>query len=594
MSLSVPSNGPPPAFQAINTIELVSTKDSKIISVSVYAGRAEITRLFKFAVKTGQNQLTILGLPAVLDQESLKVEGRGAATIHDVTISSITPPPVPTTSPTLSALLTKQKRAQKALARALKSISSLETYLTSVNSDHLEVAKLKEVVEGYDSTAEELDNKVTELEAEIKETTDAISEEKNQLAGPTENEKLNLKAVIGVFAESEGDIKVALVYAVHNATWKAGYDIRVDMQSKEKPISLIYKASITQSTGEDWDDVPLTLETAAPTFGIGVPVLTPWTLSIAPNYYGSFKSKSISYGRAPPGAAVPAMSSLLSAVPSASLARMSSRDDSSEEGVAEMHHRELQVSSKGAVSATFGVPGLISIPNDGVGHSVTIARLSLDAEMSWVCVPKKDTRVHLKAKIKNASEYTLLSGTASVYVDGSFISKSEVPLVSPDEGFDCPLGLDPSIRVTYHPLNKKTSQSGLYSKTSVHSFSQRITLHNTKPSSSNGSLKIKVIDQVPVSEDSTIGVKLLQPPLVLPSAEGSSSGNGVQRAVKVSPGIVAAWLGTDEETGQDVDADALGKDGKFSWTGSVQPQSQIGLILQYEVSAPLKTKIAGL
>ena len=87
---------------------------------------------------------------------------------------------------------------------------------------------------------------------------------------------------------------------------------------------------------------------------------------------------------------------------------------------------------------------------------------------------------------------------------------------------------------------------------------------------------------------------MLQPPLVFPSSEGSSSGNSIQRAVKVSPGIVAAWLGTDEETGQDVDADALGKDGKFSWTGTVQPQSQIGLILQYEVSAPLRTKIAGL
>ena len=62
----------PPTFQVVNDIELDSVKDSKIVNVSVYSGRAEVTRLFKFAVKTGQNQLTILGLPNVLDRESIK------------------------------------------------------------------------------------------------------------------------------------------------------------------------------------------------------------------------------------------------------------------------------------------------------------------------------------------------------------------------------------------------------------------------------------------------------------------------------------------------------------------------------------------
>lgn len=184
--------------------------------------------------------------------------------------------------------------------------------------------------------------------------------------------------------------------AVHNATWKPVYDIRVDMQSKEKPVTLIYKASITQSTGEAWDDVPLTLETASPTFGVGVPVLIPWTLSIASNYYGmAKKSKSFNRGGAPGGAGeAPMMSSILGGPLPPPMARQ--REEASESEIDSIQHRGLQVSSKGAVSAAFGVPGLISIPSDGVGHIVTIVKLSLDAEMSWVCVPKKDTRVHLK------------------------------------------------------------------------------------------------------------------------------------------------------------------------------------------------------
>jgi hypothetical protein len=61
-----------PPFPPDNTIELVSVKDSKIISVSVYSGRAEITRLFKFSVKSGLNQVVVLGLPSALDRDSFR------------------------------------------------------------------------------------------------------------------------------------------------------------------------------------------------------------------------------------------------------------------------------------------------------------------------------------------------------------------------------------------------------------------------------------------------------------------------------------------------------------------------------------------
>jgi hypothetical protein len=62
----------PPPFQSVNVIELNSVNDGTITGVSVYSSRAEIKRLFKFNIKTGQNQLNISGLPNVLDQESLR------------------------------------------------------------------------------------------------------------------------------------------------------------------------------------------------------------------------------------------------------------------------------------------------------------------------------------------------------------------------------------------------------------------------------------------------------------------------------------------------------------------------------------------
>jgi hypothetical protein len=37
---------------------------------------------------------------------------------------------------------------------------------------------------------------------------------------------------------------------VTGASWTAVYDVRVNMQTKEDPVKLIYKASIVQNTGE--------------------------------------------------------------------------------------------------------------------------------------------------------------------------------------------------------------------------------------------------------------------------------------------------------------------------------------------------------
>ena len=61
-----------PPFDAQNVISLSAQKDSKILSISVYSGRAELTRLFTVAVKTGLNEVRIADLPNAIDQQSFK------------------------------------------------------------------------------------------------------------------------------------------------------------------------------------------------------------------------------------------------------------------------------------------------------------------------------------------------------------------------------------------------------------------------------------------------------------------------------------------------------------------------------------------
>ncbi|TDL26898.1 hypothetical protein BD410DRAFT_782988 [Rickenella mellea] len=580
----------PPPFGLTNVMEISSIENSKITGVSLYSGRAEITRLYKLKIKTGQNQVIIKGLPTSIDQSSLRVEGRGAATIHDVTVSYTPAPPAVTTSTALSAFELKKERTQKAIERCRKSLASLETYVGTLNVERIDVSQIGNVVEKYDTEAAKLDDKLLELEKQLQETNQEIQDERKKLTGPVRNVQLGLQASIGVFAELEDQVEIALIYAVANASWKAAYDIRVDMQTKETPVTLIYKAAITQSTGEAWEDVPLTLETATPTFGVSIPKLNPWHLSI----YKPMPAWSapVSFSVAPQavgGAGGTVRRRARHAIQEEYSAPAGLVDDDDYDRL--MTHREVNVSSKGNVSATFRVPGLITVPSDGQHHNVTIVQLKLDAALSWIAVPKEDTKTHLKAKIKNASEYSLLAGTASVYVDGSFISRSDVPSVSPQESFDCPLGVDPSIRVTYHPRSKRVSQSGFYRATANHVFSQRITIFNTKSTAVDN---VKIVDQIPVSEDSQIAVKLTSPALIVPSNPGTTNGAPNIKAVqplKVSSGIVAQWDGVDEPG---FDVLALAKDGKLNWICSVPSQEKVNFNLEWAVTAPVGVSVTGL
>ncbi|KAJ7847751.1 hypothetical protein B0H14DRAFT_3453626 [Mycena olivaceomarginata] len=476
---------------------------------------------------------------------------------------------VPKSSAKLEELLTTREDRGDALARCEQALSSLRQYLGSLTVQNLPVIQLESVLHQYETTGARLDARKKELTRELQRIDAEISAERAQVAVPPEDHKLRSKAAIGVFAQTPGNVEIALIYAVPHASWTAFYDIRVDMDTKESPVKLIYKADIKQNTGESWDNVPLQLETSTPTFGLGVPQTVPLESRYLPT--------CCVYQIWGPDVAT-------------------DREATAPE-VVEMKHEEAAVMSTGNVNATFRVPDLVTIPCDGAAHNFTIVELRPQAVMSWVAVPKREAKTHLTAHITNASEYTLLSGTANVYVDGSFIARSTVPPVSPQESFDCPLGLDPSIRVTYPPVVKQLSQSGFYKKSATHSFTQRITVHNTKSVPVDG---LRIVDQIPVSRNAQVKVKVIQPVLPLGEGEGATGkgaeaesnagagagakGKGKQSAsVSLSKGVVAQWDGGDKT------------DRRVSWVCAVPAQGKINLTLEWTVTvSPADAQVVGL
>lgn len=56
-------------------------------------------------------------------------------------------------------------------------------------------------------------------------------------------------------------------------------------------------------------------------------------------------------------------------------------------------------------------------------HKVTVAMFDLTPTFEHIAVPQKVESVFLKAKLKNTSEYMILAGPTSIFVDNNFITK---------------------------------------------------------------------------------------------------------------------------------------------------------------------------
>ncbi|KAJ2922103.1 hypothetical protein H1R20_g14982, partial [Candolleomyces eurysporus] len=535
MVAPLPTSALGSSSSVVNEVKLDSLTQSKIVNVSLYSNRAEVSRAYtKFKVAPGQNQVVLSSLPNLLDRTSIRVEGCGAASIQDVTISREIAPRPPTTSPKLRELQVQKEDLENALRRCKKTQDVLESYINKLNFNKQSLSEGKvdilPVIDSYDEAAEKYDKKEMGLRRQLKTLELEMDEERALLSASVSSVDplRSMMATVSIFAESEGDLEVVLKYAMlGNASWTALYDIRVNTEAQEQPV----------------------------------------------------EAESYSADRA------------------TAASEASSDECEEEDGGASTQpavHATAAVTSKGSVNATFRVPGLITIPSDGVAHNVTVATLTPEAKLTWLSVPSADSRVHLTAVLKNTSEYTLPEGSSGITVDGSFISKSTVPLVSPQESFTCALGLDPSIRIAYDPRAKKASQSGIISKTSSTVFTQRISVHNTKSIAVDN---LKIVDRIPVSEDSQITVKLISPVLPTNSTSAGSSLNlsaitgTLTKRVKLADGVVAQWYGADEET---TNVEYLGKDGKVQWLCSLPSQKKVDLTLQWEVSVPKEAVVVGL
>ncbi|KAG8949598.1 hypothetical protein FRC00_008062 [Tulasnella sp. 408] len=575
----------------MSNIITVDSTEHPVHSVCVFqVDRADVRRIFPVQLKTGQNEVNLERLPNTIDRDSIRVEGLGNASIFDVIY---TPPPNAKEQTKKSVSLNEELRALEKKIDALKSEMSifkdqesvLADYAKTLNAEQTDVTTLSNFLGVYKERRQHIHSGLQSLQEQLDDAERAAEAKRKELKEDDASKKRAVKITVIVNAEEDGKAELSLWYVVTGASWTPIYDLRATISTSSKEsssIALQYRASISQSTGEDWDEVDLTLSTASPQLGTDIPSLGPY--KIGPPYvpqtksFGSVKKTKRS-------------SMIQAALPSAVSGAQYDYPMPELNAAPGMTYATAEA-VEGATSTTFAIAGRSTIPSDGdqggQTHKVSIAFIDLQASLEWITIPKLQQTAFLRCKVKNTSQYVFLPGPSSVFMDNNFVCKSSMPAVSPQESFSTSLGVDPSVKVTYHPLQKKTKTSAgnlLSSKTDITSFTQRITIKNTR---STAASPVFIKDQIPVSEDSDFKVTLTEPREMGPAKE--------RREVSVLPGAVKArWaFHGDNSEEQSSGSKILGSFGKggVEEEGAIEFVCDIGVgktidvTVAYEVSGP--------
>ena len=119
-------------------------------------------------------------------------------------------------------------------------------------------------------------------------------------------------------------------------------------------------------------------------------------------------------------------------------------------------------------------------------------------------VPKLSDVAYLYAKLTLESGALLLPGQTSLFRDGVFVGRGELPQLAGGEDHELGFGSDDKVRVKFATLDRSTGETGIISSSSVETQRFKTTVKNLH----SRSVTVTVYDQLPVSANEDIQVTL--------------------------------------------------------------------------------------
>ena len=464
--------------------------DAPIVAVVVYPDRARVTRRGRITAPAGDQTVYVESLPLALQEDSVRVSGRGPATVLGVDVAIRHHPQAP--DDTVAELerqrreaqdevdeLTDADEVQAQLDRFLAQLGRRAggTFARTLATSEASV-ELGEFTESLAGRLSDVRAKRRQLAKQRHEAEERLAAADRRLAAIVEQRAPDRRsAAVGLALDSEAEVEIELSYVVPGAGWTSSYDVRLTGDR----LTLSWYGLITQHTGEDWPECDLALSTARPMLTAKVPELDPWYLD----------------RHHPPVPVAPAAVAM-----SRGGARQSFGAESLQSAAAPAFADQAATVEQGVTAATYTPPRPVAVPADGASHRATIASVDLDTELDYITAPVRSADVHLRATVVNSSAHTLPAGRAAVFHEADFVGSTALPMWAPGEDVELALGLDDRIRVE-RKLVRRTATKATLGSTRRREVEYETKIENHTPRAA----RVTVLDQLPVARDHEIAVK---------------------------------------------------------------------------------------
>uniref|UniRef100_A0A915DS88 DUF4140 domain-containing protein n=1 Tax=Ditylenchus dipsaci TaxID=166011 RepID=A0A915DS88_9BILA len=357
--------------------------------VTITSNRAELVRTFKVTLQQGLNDIVVQNVSHSIESDSIRVDGSGAATIHEVQFKTDHVRQDEVDNPQVKELQIYGKR-----------LDSLNDIIANLGKVSLKGEKCPELFSFDDSAEQALDklydfhekksvdvnSKVRQLNQEQENLQEEIRKLEQKISELRSGQSVKRSICITLESSDKvSDVVLDLSYQVYQARWQPSYDARVQTGDKTK-FQLFY-------------------------YGISSRLI--WWCSSKVTYSKAQLVKPILVRE-------PVQRAVVCGAPMARSKQLNYTYNANEIMEETMGSGGMQLEGVMPLSLQLAH---VEKQVDTSEHKVTIAVLDLSSLLRLDCVPSKDTNVFVTATTINTTKYPLLAGTASVYVDNSFSSK---------------------------------------------------------------------------------------------------------------------------------------------------------------------------
>lgn len=483
---------------SVNAAEIVV--DSKIAQVTVYPDSALISRVTNLKFNSGKTEVVFANIVPDLDEDSLRV---AVSEQNDVKI--------------LGAKVKKEFLEEEAEAKVRQLKEGIEKLQDEIkkfqnNKNTLDeekkfldsirlfsgqqipkdlVTKMPQVKE-LEDILKFLDTKLKDnfqqdliLDLEIRganKKIDVLRRELNQLSGT--QHKFKRSIIVELEALRGTSCNLTVSYLVRAASWQPLYDARADFDKTQ--VELVSYGIVRQTTGEDWQDIEISLSTAKPSIGGNMPYVAPWILKpYQPRVLESKSDSADRYG--------------------AYSQRAAFEGPMEEAGVASIPYAAVE--EKG-IAVVYKLPNKATIKADGTEQKLLISSQILKAEFKYSAYPRAILSAYLGSRVTNNPSLQLLGGRVNIFLSGDFVGTSTIENIGPGEEFDLYLGADENVKVKREQIEKKVDETligSIPSPTKKTTFTYKLKVENYKTKK----ISVKLFEAMPVPEDDKIKVKML-------------------------------------------------------------------------------------